>query len=215
VIIALDLQGTLSIVIGETSEALTRATRLAEEGSLVTYYFGTRPPQIGSVHPNITLRPGLRPRRRALRRARLILATDRDARTNVFLARVLRGRPNLLNTLDEKQTCNFFHVATRRPHPSISIAVSTHGQSPRFAGVLASQLAEAVTATDLELFERFVAYRNKLHTAGASTMLADWSAIETALRTTNDNSNQAGGRSTNDSRHLPTAGMRDLISKYE
>ncbi|MGC8465535.1 MAG: NAD(P)-dependent oxidoreductase [Acidimicrobiales bacterium] len=207
-IIALDLEGARSIVIGESPEALIRATRLAEEGSLVTYYFGAHPPQKGSIHPSITLRPGLRPPRRALRRARLVLATDRDARTNAFLARVLRGRPNLLNTLDEKQTCNFFHVATRRPHPSISIAVSTHGQSPRFAGVLVDQLAKAITATDLNLFEKFVAHRDKLHATGASTMLADWSAIEATLRSTQTNSVELSLETTHHSRPNTSSNIR-------
>jgi siroheme synthase (precorrin-2 oxidase/ferrochelatase) len=177
-IVSLNLKGVPSIVIGERPEALTRAVRLAEEGSFVDLYFGAQSPALHHVHPNITLKPGLRPHRRALRRAQIVIATDRDPATNLRLARALKGRPNLLNTVDEKSTCNFYHVATRQPHQFVTIAVSTQGQSPRFAGLLAERLVGLITEEDLALFETLRRRRQALHALGQSTILADWGPVE-------------------------------------
>lgn len=180
-IVSLQLRHKRAIVVGNSTEAALRVRRLKEEGALVTQYCGGGTP-VGGRENDVTYSPRHRPGRRALRGAFVVVATDRDKSVNVWLSQKARRFGYLLNTLDEKQTCDFYHVASRKPAPELEIAVSTHGASPSFAAKLAARLAEGVSAEDLYTLEGTAEFRTKLQLEGRSSFDFDWKSLDRELR---------------------------------
>lgn len=181
-IISLDLRHKTALVLGNSSEAALRVRRLEEEGALVTHYYGEGE-LVGEREKGVTYVPRRRPGRATLRGAFVVVATDRDKTLNTWLSHRARRFGYLLNTLDEKETCDFYHVATRRPSPELEIAVTTQGASPSFAARLATRLAETVSAEDLYTLEGLAEFRTKLKRDGRSTFGFDWRTLDAELRT--------------------------------
>jgi siroheme synthase (precorrin-2 oxidase/ferrochelatase) len=164
------------VVIGSSGEAPPRIERLLAEGAVVT--------TLGSpdaLRPLAWRRWKLRHRHRITSSA-FVLATDRDARLNAWLARRASTAGFLLCTLDETATCNVFHVAVREPLPGVEIAVSSSGGSPAFASRLATKLERAVTEEDRFVYEGFLDLRRSTRAQGASTFSVDRSEAEASLR---------------------------------
>ncbi len=178
-IVSLQLSGQKVLVVGSSKEAATRAQSLADEGAAVVHYS----PRIQfQSDRRIQLVQKERPPIRALFSARVVIATDRDPKINSWLFRWKSVCGFLLNTLDEKETCDFYHMSTRTPHPGITLAVSTSGGSPSFAKSLANRLASSVTASDVLVFEHIAQMRQTMIENGQSPLHCDWLEIEQKLR---------------------------------
>ncbi|NNN13490.1 MAG: hypothetical protein HKL81_07075 [Acidimicrobiaceae bacterium] len=178
-IVSLQLRGQRVLIVGSSEEATTRAQSLADEGAMVILYSARI-----QVQPDerIKLVRKERPPIRALLSARVVIATDRDPEINSWLFRLKSVCGFLLNTLDEKETCDFYHMSTRTPHPGITLAVSTSGGSPSFARSLANRLASSITSTDILVFERIVQMRQTMIAKGQSSLRCDWPEVERMLR---------------------------------
>jgi siroheme synthase-like protein len=184
--VKLRLQNRMVVVIGATDEAVQRANSFVSQGARVLLV-GT--PARGwtsliSVRDDSSLsyRYAKRPRRKDLKRAALVVATDRDAAINAWLsAKALRYR-FLLNTLDVPEYCDYYHVAIRRPHPDIELGVSTNGHSPAFASSLATRLAKAVTDDDCHTYEVLKQIRQQLRQQGQSPSSLNWVQLELETR---------------------------------
>jgi siroheme synthase-like protein len=178
-IVSLQLRGQRVLIIGSSKEATTRAKSLADEGATVILYSARIQAQ---PDERIKLVQKERPPIKALFSARVVIATDRDPKINSWLFRRKSVCGFLLNTLDEKETCDFYHMSTRTPHPGITLAVSTSGGSPSFARSLANRLASSITPTDILVFERIVQMRQTMKAKGQSSFHCDWPEVERMLR---------------------------------
>jgi len=179
--VSLDLKGRPVLVIGTGPEALARSRALAGEGAQVTLVSKVGISERGelggmgfSLHSKF--------RKRDLKGIFLVIATDRNKVLNSWLAKQTKVFGFLLNTLDEKETSNFYNVAIRRVAPSVEVAVSTGGVSPAFASRLSSRLASYVKIEDLAVLEAFIETRNALRNAGQSTFNFDWIGLEAKVR---------------------------------
>ncbi len=178
-IISIELTGKKVFVIGDVPEAFQRAEAARLQGAQVSHI---RASEARWFRDHRSARHRLR--RVSLRGAFLVIATDRDPDLNAWLYRRAGRYGYLLNTLDERNTCTFTHVAVRRPHPEIEIAVATGGSSPAFAAVLAGHLAQRTTAADLVVYESFKAFRSQLRNNNVATFGFDWSGLDRELRET-------------------------------
>lgn len=178
-IVSLRLSGVKVLVIGSSQEALDRAHSLIHEGAKVVLYSpNLRPNPEGGVRLVKKERPSIR----ELFTARVVIATDRNPRVNSWLFRWRSVCGFFLNTLDEKETCDFYHMSTRTPQPGITLAVSTSGASPSFAKSLANRLAASITYTDFEVLQGLAEIRSTLIADGRSTFGYNWHDAEQALR---------------------------------
>ena len=179
--ISLNLKGRTVLVVGSGSEAVSRSKSLSNEGAKVTLV-STSDPTLGTrlEGVNFSYQPKLRARN--LKGVFLVIATDRDRAINEWLFKKSRKFGFLLNTLDEKPTSSFCHVAVKRIDPHIEIAVSTNGASPAFASRLSTRLASQVSIEDLLVLDAFVASRALLKANGRSTFDFDWTALENRVR---------------------------------
>ncbi len=179
--ISLNLKGRTVLIVGSGSEAVSRSKSLSNEGAKVTLV-STSDPTLGTrlEGVNFSYQPKLRARN--FRDVFLVIATDRDRAINEWLFKKSRKFGFLLNTLDEKPTSSFCHVAVRRIDPHIEIAVSTNGASPAFASRLSTRLASQVGIEDLLVLDAFVASRALLKASGRSTFDFDWTALENRVR---------------------------------
>ena len=179
--VSLDIKDRAVLVIGSGSEAVSRSKALSSEGARVTLVSTSDPSlgtQLGGV--NFSYQPRLRARN--LKGVFLVIATDRDRVINEWLFKKSKRRKFLLNTLDEKSSSNFYHVATRRVHPSVEIAVSTNGASPAFASRLSTRLASQVGSEDIAVLDAFISARRQLRSHGQSTFDFDWNGLENRVR---------------------------------
>ncbi len=179
--ISLELKDRTVLVIGSNSEAVCRAKKLSDEGAKVTIV-STYDPMLGTrlEGVNFSYQPKLRVH--TIRGAFLVVATDGNKAINKWLCKKSRKFGFLLNTLDEKATSNFYHVAVRRIDPRIEIAVSTNGASPAFASRLSTRLANQVGIEDIEVLDTFIATRGLLKSSGRSTFDFDWTGLENHVR---------------------------------
>jgi len=179
--ISLNLKGRTVLVVGSGHEAVSRSKSLSNEGAKVTLV-STSDPALGTrlEGVNFSYQPKLRARN--FKGVFLVIATDRDKAINEWLFKKSRKFGFLLNTLDEKQTSSFCHVAVRRIDPHIEIAVSTNGASPAFASRLSTRLASQVGIEDLMVLDAFVASRALLKANDRSTFDFDWTALEKRVR---------------------------------
>ncbi|TAN30625.1 MAG: hypothetical protein EPN30_00825 [Actinomycetota bacterium] len=179
--ISLDLKNRKVMVIGSGSEAVSRSKALSLEGAKVTLV-STSDPSLGTRLEGVNFSYQSRLRTRNLKGVFLVIATDRDRAINEWLFKRSRKFGFLLNTLDEKPSSNFFHVAVRRINPLVEIAVSTNGASPAFASRLSTRLANQVEAEDIAVLNAFIATRHQLKTHGQSTFDFDWTGLENRIR---------------------------------
>ncbi|MDA8197489.1 MAG: hypothetical protein M0019_09850 [Actinomycetota bacterium] len=188
-IINLDLRGKKIAVVGDGSDAIYRAKKMASEGAEVTIFSDVvdqtliRASNDEANKFNITIEPANAIfARDLLRRERLsnfamIVATDRNVEINTKLERRSRRYNILLNTLDEPATCNFSHVAVKEPIQGVEIAISTGGQSPAFASHLARKIEANIGEVDKEVFKAFVTIRQEVKRQGRSTFEVNWKEI--------------------------------------
>ena len=132
--------------------------------------------------PSVSFRFASRPRRRDLKQAALVIATDRDPAINTWLSAKAKRYRFLLNTLDVPEYCDYYHVAIRKPHPDIELGVSTNGHSPAFASSLATRLANSVTDDDNPASEVLKQIREQLRERGQSPTSLDWVQLELETR---------------------------------
>lgn len=177
----LELFGRSVLVVGSGSEAERRAVNLIGEGAEVTL-LTTQGTSTSDDRVKVKALKRIRVHRRDLRGVFLVVATDRDRQTNEWLYCQSRKMGFLLNTLDEKETCNFYHTSVRKVHPSLEIAVSTGGASPAYASRLSTRLAREIGDDEIAVFDAFIAARYQLKDAGLSTFDFDWNALEGRLR---------------------------------
>lgn len=71
----------------------------------------------------------------------LVVVATPSAELNDRVARLARRRNVLVNVVDDPERCDFYYPALVRRGP-LSIAISTEGQSPAFAGRLRRQLEQ-------------------------------------------------------------------------
>ena len=178
-LVSLEISGKNVVIIGSGGEALSRAKQFIRDGANVTLICGPII-DVGSAEGVRVIKRSTRGR--DLKGAFLVVATDRDVALNRWLDRKATKYGYLLNTLDEKATCSFYHVAVRHIEPSIDIAVSTNGASPAFASRVATRLAAEFSDTDRAVFEAFVSTRNYLKSNSLSTFEFDWDALEKQVR---------------------------------
>lgn len=181
-IASINLTGKKVIVVGSTFEAVSRATKLAEEGALVSLLVGLTEQYRTGPRAAIEVFRHARLRSRYFKNAFLVVATDRNKKTNEQLHRWSLRYGFLLNTLDEKESCNFYHLATRRITPSLEIAVLTNGASPAFASRLANRISNQISKDDIAVFEAFVSTRVQLKDKGLSTFDFNWDVLERRVR---------------------------------
>lgn len=180
--ISLDLKDRTVLVIGSSYEAVSRSKILANEGAKVTLV-STSDPTLGIQLEEVDFCYQPRLRVRNLKGIFLVIATDRNRAINEWLFKKSKRFGFLLNTLDEKSTSNFYHVAVRRVDPRIEIAVSTNGASPAFASRLSTRLANQVGIEDIAVLDAFISTRQLLKSTGRSTFNFDWSGLEDHVRT--------------------------------
>ena len=180
-IISLQLKEKAVFIVGESLEAIKRANQFAGENSKVTLYGSPSSELQALLNPGIVQRSRV-PRRRELRKVFLVVATDGNIRINKLLDNLQRKMNFLLNTLDAKSTCNFYHLATRQLHGPIEIAVSTKGTSPAFASRYADRIRESFTDKDREVYDAFLNARTGLKNLGISGFEFDWVELERLIR---------------------------------
>lgn len=181
-IISLDLSNKSVLVVGSDRQADQRASQLAAEGADVTLFRSEAHGDPHPLHCKVVVGRGSRPARSNLRKAFLVIATERDKSLNRYLYRCSIRYGYLLNTLDDKATCNFFNLAVRNIGPSLQIAVSTRGVSPAFCSRLSSRLAASVTKVDLAVLDAFSQIRTLLKSSEVSTFDLDWDTLEEHVR---------------------------------
>ena len=179
--ISLDLKDMTVLVIGSSYEAVSRSETLCLEGARVTLV-STSNPDLGAQLKGVNFCYQRRLRVRNLKGIFLVIATDRNRAINEWLFKKSRRFGFLLNTLDEKPTSNFYHVAVRRVDPRIEIAVSTKGASPAFASRLSTRLANQVGIEDIAVLDTFISTRRLLKSSGRSTFDFDWTGLENRVR---------------------------------
>ncbi len=179
--ISLNLKGKTVLVVGSGHEAASRSRSLSHEGAVVTVV-STSDPTLGTrlEGVNFSYQPKLRVCN--LKGVFLVIATDRNRALNEWLFKKSRKFGFLLNTLDEKTTSSFCHVAVRRIDPHIEIAVSTNGASPAFASRLSTRLANQVGIEDIAVLDTFISTRRLLKSSGRSTFDFDWTGLENRVR---------------------------------
>lgn len=179
--ISLNLKGKTVLVVGSGHEAASRSRSLSHEGAVVTVV-STSDPTLGTrlEGVNFSYQPKLRVCN--LKGVFLVIATDRNRALNEWLFKKSREFGFLLNTLDEKKTSSFCHVAVRRIDPHIEIAVSTNGASPAFASRLSTRLASQVGIEDILVLDAFITSRELLKASGRSTFDFDWTGLENRVR---------------------------------
>ncbi|MDA8277872.1 MAG: hypothetical protein M0Z45_06735 [Actinomycetota bacterium] len=188
-IINLDLKGRKIAVVGDGSDAIYRAKKMASEGASVTLFSDVV--TVGALEESPTDRQSssikIEPAKKIFGRTifarkrvadfTMIVATDRKNDINIELAKRARRYNILLNTLDEPATCNFSHVAVKEPIPGVEVAISTGGRSPAFASHLARKINSTIDEIDHEVFEAFVEARQEVKSQGRSTFEVDWKEI--------------------------------------
>ena len=179
--LSIDLKDRTVLVIGSTPEAVARSKKLSHEGAKVILV-STSNPDLGTKLEGVGFSYQTRLRSRTLKGVFMVVATDRDRAVNKWLYKKSRKLGFLLNTLDEKATSNFYHVAVRRIHPVLEIAVSTNGASPAFASRLSTQLANQVNCTDIAVLDAFISTRTQLKCRGQKTFDFDWTGLENRVR---------------------------------
>lgn len=170
------------IVVGSSAEAMSRAVTLSQEGALVTVLSESFERSSIRTNASVEFRRFRKLRSSDFRKVFLVIATDRDKKINDCLYRWSLKWGFLLNTLDEKETCNFYHVATRRVCPSVEVAVSTNGASPAFASRFADRISKQVSRDDIAVFEAFVLTRLQLKDRRLSSVDFDWDFLEQQIR---------------------------------
>lgn len=180
-LVSLELSGCRVVVVGSSDHAMERSAALSREGAVVTMVTNSR------SNRNVPCSDGYaivwrKLRGSDLRNAFLVVATDRDKALNKWLYATSKKRHFLLNTLDEKETCNFYHTSVRNVHASLELAVSTGGASPAFASRISDRLAALIEDEDIAVLEGFIAARDELRKRGLSTFDFDWSALEARIR---------------------------------
>lgn len=188
-IISLQLKDKTVFIVGDSFEAIKRANQFASENAKVTLY------GLPSSELQTLLAPGIIqhnriPRKYELRNAFLVVATDGNPELNQLLDNRQRQMNFLLNTLDAKSTCNFYHLASRKIHESIEIAVSTNGSSPAFASRYVDRIRESFTDKDKEVYDGFVETRASLRNLGHSGFDFNWSELERSIRNHNRDENR-------------------------
>lgn len=181
-IVSLKLQGKPVYIIGDSTEAVHRANSAHAEGAQVCIFGFLSQDDRSKTRPGIAVFDRI-PTNRELSNVYLVIATDRNRKINEWLHRASQKRKFLLNTLDEKTSCNFFHLATRRLSDNIEIAVSTDGYSPAFASRYVRRIASGFSQQDFAVFEAFVETRKRLKETGLSTFDFDWDFLESSVRT--------------------------------
>ena len=179
--LSIDLKDRTVLVIGSTPEAVARSNKLSHEGAKVTLV-STSNPNLGTELEGVGFSYQTRLRSRTLKGVFMVVATDRDRAVNKWLYKKSRKLGFLLNTLDEKITSNFYHVAVRRIDPVLEIAVSTNGASPAFASRLSARLANQVNCTDIAVLDAFISTRAQLKSAGQKCVDFDWTGLENRVR---------------------------------
>lgn len=180
-IISLDLSGRRVLVVGSSVGALTRASSMAKSGARVVLVTNSK----GKLPRNDVREFEIKNQQlkgRHLKGVFLVVATERDRELNQWLFRKSEKEKFLLNTLDEKETCNFYHTSVRKLHDSLELAISTGGASPAFASRLGNRLASQVSAEDIHVLEAFVSTRKKLRECNLSTFDFDWGTLDHLAR---------------------------------
>ncbi len=180
-IISLQLKDKAVFIVGDSIEAIKRANQFTSEGAKVTLY-GSPSPELQILLDSGIVQRGRTPRRHELRKAFLVVATDGNPGINKRLHDSQPRMKFLLNTLDVKSSCNFYHLATRKLHDSIEIAVSTNGTSPAFASRYADRIRDSFTDKDKEVYDAFVETRAGLRNLGISGFDFDWPGLEKSVR---------------------------------
>lgn len=180
-IVSLKLQGQLVFIVGKGKEAVYRANNLIKEGAVIRIYGGLNLNEVEEVHPSVQIINRI-PNNKELKAVHLVIATDRDKELNDWLLERSHKLKFLLNTLDEKESCNFYHLATREVADHVEIAVSTQGFSPAYASRYAKRISESFTELDTRVFRAFVETRQHLKTHGLSTFDFDWDYLENSIR---------------------------------
>lgn len=184
--VKLRLENRMVVVIGASDEAVQRANSFANQGARVllvgTPAGGWAPLISVQDDSSMSCRYAKRPSRKDLKRAALVVATDRDDVINTWLSDKAKRYRFLLNTLDVPEYCDYYHVAIRRPHLDIEIGVSTDGHSPAFASSLATRLAKTVTDDDCHTYEVLKQIRQQLRQQGQSPSSLDWVQLELETR---------------------------------
>ncbi len=188
-IINLDLVGRAIAVVGDGSDAIYRAKKMAAEGALVTIFSDVinhamldetsanpAPSTIKFKGAGEIFTKGFL-RRDPIARFSMIVATDRNNEVNLKLAARTSRYNILLNTLDEPATCNFSHVAVKEPISGVEIAISTGGRSPAFASHLSRKINSTIGEVDREVFKAFVEVRQEVKRQGRSTFEVNWKEI--------------------------------------
>lgn len=188
-IINLDLVGRAIAVVGDGSDAIYRAKKMAAEGAFVTIFSDVidhamldetcaspAPSTIKIKRAGEIFTKGLL-RRDPIAQFSMIVATDRNNQVNLKLAARTRRHNILLNTLDEPATCNFSHLAVKEPIAGVEVAISTGGRSPAFASHLSRKINSAIGEVDHEVFKTFVEVRQEVKRKGRSTFEVNWKEI--------------------------------------
>lgn len=181
-IVSVNLTGKKVVVVGSTPEAVSRARSLCEEGAKVALLVGHKEQCPAGLWTAIEVLRPPKLRSRYFKDAFLVVATDRNREINEKLYRWSFRHGFLLNTLDEKESCNFYHVASRRITPMLEIAVSTNGASPSFASRLANRIRNQVSIDDIAVLDAFVSTRVQLKGKGMSTSDFNWDLLERRIR---------------------------------
>ncbi len=178
-IVSLLLEGRRVAIVGTGPERHRRIVAAASEGAEV-FAFGPA----HCIECESHLAGGHRglPSGTDLAEARLVIAVDRDRDTNSLLAAHARRLGFLLNTIDEPETCDFYHVSVREADPGLLIAVSSSGRAPAFARSLADRLLSTISAEDRTVYDRMRSERAALKDQGLPTAGVNWVAREAALR---------------------------------
>jgi siroheme synthase-like protein len=179
VIISLLLNGRKIAVVGSGIERHRRIVAAAAENAEIVAF--------GSEHCRecekmLKWRKSGMPSGSDLADAQVVIAVDRNKAMNRLLATYARRFGFLLNTVDEPETCDFYHVSVREAHPGLLLAVSSSGAAPAFAKGLADRLLATITAEDRVVFEQLRSDRAAFKDNGVAPSGIDWPHRESTLR---------------------------------
>lgn len=180
-LVSLQLKDKTVFIVGDSIEAIKRANQFAREDAKVTLY-GSPSSELQTLLDSGIVQYRRIPRRYELRKAFLVVATDGNPQVNKLMSDRQGRLKYLLNTLDVKSSCNFYHLATRKLHGSIEIAVSTDGTSPAFASRYADRIKDSFTDRDKEVYDAFVEMRADLKNRGISGFDFDWLGLDKSVR---------------------------------